>query len=59
MSDHAKPKDCRMSDDQWAVYCKRMSKPSHKDWCRICGEEVSDHEYMRYGFKDQRCRRCR
>jgi hypothetical protein len=54
-----RPSDCRMDDDQWIQYCNNLKLQSPKDWCRICGREVRDCEFMRYGFVDRRCSQCR
>lgn len=59
MIEQGKPPECKTNEREWDRYCINMSKPSHKDWCRICGREVGDHEYMRYGFADSRCKECR
>jgi hypothetical protein len=54
-----RPSDCRMNDDQWTQYCNNLKLQSPKDWCRICGREVRDGEFMKYGFLDRRCSQCR
>ena len=54
-----KPPECKMNEGEWERYCINMSKSSPKDWCRICGREVGDREYIKYGFRDSRCRECR